>query len=212
MQNVDFTALSKEQECIGTFFQGGTFVQIGARHESHSKREHEPAYQSSEGISGMYYGSGGVSHCGIDVFGIWYAISRDVLNNFLIVIRYHIRSSLWTKKHCLWKREGENEDRRGCGVGSWWLAVPSSSSWRTWADFLLRRSSDRRSMGPYSLSLRGKVSSFSRIAINKRLDLDWKESCGILFVLLVTLTWLGGRYSWGSPEDTLTLILAKSWR
>lgn len=135
-----------------------------------------------------------------------------VLNNFLIVIRYHIRSSLWTKKHCLWKREGENEDRRGCGVGSWWLAVPSSSSWRTWADFLLRRSSDRRSMGPYSLSLRGKVSSFSRIAINKRLDLDWKESCGILFLLLVTLTWLGGRYSWGSPEDTLTLILAKSWR
>lgn len=81
--------LSKQQECIGTFFQDGTFVQIGARYESHSKREHESAYQSSEGISGMYYGSGGVSHCGIDVFEIWYSYFSPcilVLNNFLIII------------------------------------------------------------------------------------------------------------------------------
>lgn len=165
----------------GRFFQGGTFVQVGARHESHSKGEHESAYQSSEGISGMYYGSGGLSHRGIDVFGIRYDISSDIspLFKYFSIIAYifESRSSLWTEKHSLWKREGENENRRGCGVGSWWLAILSSSSRRTWADFLLCRSSDRWSMGAYSLSLRRKVSSFSRI---KRLKIWIRENNGIL--------------------------------
>lgn len=46
-----------------------------------------------------------------------------VSNNFSITIfrlyLYSYIQSLRAEKHCLRKREGENEDRRGCGVGSW---------------------------------------------------------------------------------------------